>query len=161
MTNPGIVPISSVVVVDDNGTPGNTADDFNPTFVSGDINNNGLLDFNETWTYTATSIVAAGQTTRIAKVTATSSTTTVVKSVPASYFGVVPHADFNGNAIVDAGDYVLWRKNSGLTSGATLAKGDANADAAVNNTDYNLWRGCSDQRRAPAAGRRSSRSPRW
>jgi hypothetical protein len=140
VTNPGIVPLS-VSVVDDNGTPADTADDFNATYVSGDINSNGLLDFNETWTYTATSTVAAGQTTHIGKVTAISSTTTIVKSDPANYFGVVPHADFNGDATVDASDYVLWRKNSGLASGATLAQGDANTDGAVNNTDYNLWRG--------------------
>ena len=141
VTNPGIVPLSGVSVVDDNGTPGNAADDFNPTLVSGDVNSNGQLDAGETWTYTATPIVAAGQTTRIGKVTATSSTTTVVKSDPANYFGVVPHADFNGDGIVDARDYVIWRKNSGLTSGATLAQGDANADGMVNSTDYNLWRG--------------------
>ena len=54
VTNPGTVPLSNVVVRDDNGTPGNTADDFLPAFTGGDTNNNGLLDPGETWTYTAT-----------------------------------------------------------------------------------------------------------
>src|SRR4029078_820736 len=52
VTNPGNVPISNVSLTDDNGTPGNTADDFHPTFVSGDTNNDGKLDVTETWTYT-------------------------------------------------------------------------------------------------------------
>jgi hypothetical protein len=96
----------------------------------------------------------AGQTTRIGKVTAISSTTTIIKSDPASYFGVAANADFNGDAIVDAGDYVIWRKNSGLASGAARAQGDANADGTVNNTDYNLWRGQFGS--APGAGNGSS-----
>src|SRR5206468_8015701 len=41
-------------------TPGNTADDFHPTFTGGDTNGNGLLDLGETWMYTATVIVQAG-----------------------------------------------------------------------------------------------------
>ena len=57
VTNRGTVPLSSVTVSDDNGTPGNTADDFSPVFVGGDTNNNGLLDIGETWTYTATGTV--------------------------------------------------------------------------------------------------------
>ena len=52
----------------------------------------------------------------------------------------VPNVDFNADMAVDAGDYVTWRKNSGITSGATLGQGDANGDGAVNGTDYNLWR---------------------
>lgn len=140
LTNPGIVPLSIVSVVDDNGTPGNAADDFNATFANGDINSNGQLDAGETWTYTATQIVAAGQTTRSGRVTATSSTTTVIKTDPANYFGIAPNADFNGDTFVDSSDYVIWRKNSGLTSGAVLAQGDANGDGAVDMADYDIWR---------------------
>ena len=44
VTNTGNVPLASVMVVDDNGTPGDPADDFNPIFVGGDTNSNGLLD---------------------------------------------------------------------------------------------------------------------
>lgn len=57
------------------------------------------------------------------------------------FFGVSAlNADFNGDAIVDAADYVTWRKNNGLSSGATQSQGDANDDGAVNNTDYGIWR---------------------
>lgn len=42
---------ADVVVTDDNGTAGDTSDDFNPAFVGGDLNGNSLLDVGETWLY--------------------------------------------------------------------------------------------------------------
>ena len=51
-----LVPLSSVVITDDNGTPGNTADDFNPTLSSGD-NGNSIVDPGEIWTFTASRLV--------------------------------------------------------------------------------------------------------
>ncbi|HTH07847.1 MAG TPA: hypothetical protein VL916_18340, partial [Ilumatobacteraceae bacterium] len=54
--NTGNTPIS-VSLVDDNGTPGNAADDFAPTFVGGDTNGNGLLDPDEVWLYSYSSTV--------------------------------------------------------------------------------------------------------
>ena len=44
----------------------------------------------------------------------------------------------------------MWRKNSGITSGATHAQGDANNDGAVNDTDYTIWR--TQYGSLPAAG---------
>ncbi|AFY38467.1 Cna B domain protein [[Leptolyngbya] sp. PCC 7376] len=44
---------ADVVVTDDNGTAGDTSDDFTATYVSGDDNNNGFLDTDETWLYTS------------------------------------------------------------------------------------------------------------
>ena len=54
VTNQGNAAIAGVVVTDDNRTPGNTSDDFNPSFTGGDTDSDGLLDVSETWTYTAT-----------------------------------------------------------------------------------------------------------
>jgi hypothetical protein len=59
------------------------------------------------------------------------------------YFGVAPiapNADFNADTNIDGRDYVIWRKNSGIPSGATLEQGDANGDGAVDDTDYDYWR---------------------
>src|SRR5262249_42010308 len=69
VTNTGSVPLTNVVVVDDNGTPGFADDDFNPAQVLGDgttsansshnvgdLNNNGALDPAEIWYYSATVI---------------------------------------------------------------------------------------------------------
>ena len=69
--NTGNVSLASVVVLDDNGTPGNPADDFNPVFTGGDTNNNTWLDLGEVWTYEASSTVLEGQYTNIATTTGT------------------------------------------------------------------------------------------
>ncbi|HAX77735.1 MAG TPA: hypothetical protein DCY88_18330, partial [Cyanobacteria bacterium UBA11372] len=53
VSNTGASALSNVVVKDDNGTPDDGADDFTPTYVSGD-NGNGLLDPGEVWKYSAT-----------------------------------------------------------------------------------------------------------
>jgi hypothetical protein len=66
VTNLGNVPLGQVVVLDDNGTPGDTADDFTPTLVGGDTDNDGFLDLNETWTYHAAGTAQAGQYAAIA-----------------------------------------------------------------------------------------------
>jgi hypothetical protein len=48
--------------------------------------------------------------------------------------------DYNGDGKVDAADYVMWRKHSGLTGGATAADGDGNGDGNVTTSDLGLWR---------------------
>ena len=61
MTNEGNAAIAGVVVTDDNLTPGNTGDDFNPSFTGGDTDSDSLLDVGETWTYTATHTVTQAE----------------------------------------------------------------------------------------------------
>ncbi len=74
VTNPGVIALANVVVVDDNQTPGNTADDYSPTptlaggFNVGDENQNNILENGETWLYTASRVVEAGQHTNNAAV---------------------------------------------------------------------------------------------
>jgi Dockerin type I domain len=46
--------------------------------------------------------------------------------------------DFNGNGIVDAADYVVWRKTAGQ-SGTNLSA-DVNENGAVDQSDYEIWR---------------------
>ncbi|MGB6042205.1 MAG: SdrD B-like domain-containing protein, partial [Pirellulales bacterium] len=96
VTNPGTVALASVVVSDDNGTPGNLGDDFLPTpvlngaFNIGDTNTDNLLDTGETWLYSAARVVTAGQYTNIAKVTGVDSTNTsnmVMDDDPSNHFG--------------------------------------------------------------------------
>lgn len=57
VTNTGDVPVDITSIVDDSGTPGSGGDDLSLgagiSFVSGDTNGNGLLDTDETWTYSA------------------------------------------------------------------------------------------------------------
>lgn len=46
--------------------------------------------------------------------------------------------DFNGDGVVDARDYVLWRNNHGNV-GLTQAA-DGNGDGLVNHLDYEIWK---------------------
>src|SRR5262249_16726875 len=48
---------------------------------------------------------------------------------------------YNGNGTVGAADdCVVWRKNKGITSGATASMGDGDGDGDVDDNDYNFWR---------------------
>ncbi|MDH3308712.1 MAG: carboxypeptidase regulatory-like domain-containing protein, partial [Acidimicrobiia bacterium] len=51
VSNPGLVALAVTSFIDDAGTPGDAADDFAPTYISGDVDNDGLLDSGETWFY--------------------------------------------------------------------------------------------------------------
>ncbi len=57
VVNTGDDPLHDVVVVDDNGTPGDeeqARDDILPAFVSGDEDEDGILDVDETWIFQTT-----------------------------------------------------------------------------------------------------------
>ncbi|TWT75837.1 hypothetical protein Pla123a_26200 [Posidoniimonas polymericola] len=55
----------------------------------------------------------------------------------------VESGDFNGDGLVDAADYTLWRSNDGAGTGTpgslTPADGDANGDGFVDADDYGVW----------------------
>ena len=95
VTNSGNVALANVDVVDDQGVT--------VTFVSGDTNNDGLLDVDETWTYIASTIVTVGQYTNIGTVVGEDATGTIADPVsdedPSNHFGVV--ADINIMKFVD------------------------------------------------------------
>ena len=88
VSNTGQSPATGVGLVDDNGTPNNPADDFVPTYLSGDLNGNGLLDVGETWLYTASGVAISGLYCNTATVSATG---VASDTDPACYTGsVVP-----------------------------------------------------------------------
>ncbi len=60
VVNTGNVALANVTVTDDAGTATDPADDFTATYVSGDSNEDGLLDLDETWEFTASGVVTAG-----------------------------------------------------------------------------------------------------
>jgi uncharacterized repeat protein (TIGR01451 family) len=83
VTNTGNVPLSNVTVTDN--VAGVT-----PIYVSGDANNNGLLDVNEVWLFSASGIAVAGQYVNIGTVTGTPPVgPNVTDSNPSHYFGDV------------------------------------------------------------------------
>jgi hypothetical protein len=142
VTNTGNVPLGSVQVWDDNGTPGDTGDDFQAEYQSGDDNFSEYLETNETWTLTVTRTVAAGQFSGAGRAIGFDPVFEEVQATdPTNYFGALAgNADFNGDTIVDSSDFVIWRKNNGITSGATHGQGDANGDGAVDQADYAVYR---------------------
>ena len=97
--------LKTVTLVDDNGTVGNTSDDFVPAPVTiiaggkvyntGDVNKDGLLDRTETWLYSATRAVGEGAYSNYATVSAVNSSTnvTVWDDDPANIFGTVARID--------------------------------------------------------------------
>ena len=82
--NTGNVPLANVQVRDDAGTPGNTADDFFATFVSGDTNDNEMLDVNEIWTFQATRVATLGSYQNIATATGNDANDTQVSDSDSS-----------------------------------------------------------------------------
>jgi hypothetical protein len=141
LTNTGNVPLSNVIVVDDNGTPGNPADDFNATYGSGDTSLDGMLGLAENWVFFAQRPVTAGQHTSLGTALGEDSISQIAgDSDPTNYFGAAPdnNADFNANGVVDAADYAIWRKHNG-TSVPAGTLGDADGNGEVNDLDYDSW----------------------
>ncbi len=155
--NTGNVSLANVTVSDDNGTSAIPGDDFNPSFTGGDTNNNNLLDLGETWTYSATSTVQAGQYTNIATTTGTpvyppgtDQPGTPVPGLdpptdtdPANYFGQATASlgnfvweDLNANGRQDAGEPgvsgVLVTLTGGGADGVIGTPDDTTATATTN-----------------------------
>lgn len=64
-----------------------------------------------------------------------------------------PAGDYNHNHVVDAADYVLWRKTLGQVGGGLAA--DGNGNGVIDAGDYPVWRGQFGQ----SAGSGSVSSP--
>ncbi len=113
VTNTGNVSLSNVSITDDRVA--------NITYVSGDVDNDNVLDLTETWTYTATGTAVAGDYTNIGTVTApftdsVGNTETATASDPSNYFGANP--GININKITDngavQGDGILVQEGSAI-----------------------------------------------
>jgi parallel beta-helix repeat protein/predicted outer membrane repeat protein len=66
--------------------------------------------------------------------------------IPAAVFG-----DYNGNGVVDASDYVVWRRTLNATGVPAFTGADGDGDGAVDQDDYGVWRAHFGQT-VPAAG---------
>jgi len=123
VSNPGNVPLSGIVVTDDNGTSGDTSDDFNPTPVMsggynvGDTNTDGLLDPGEIWQYSAKGVAAKGQYGNMSVVIGLSPTEKkVMDEDPSHYYAKCscdppPIADFTADVTHGIGTLCVQFKN--------------------------------------------------
>jgi rhamnogalacturonan lyase-like protein len=59
-------------------------------------------------------------------------------AAPKIFFGGELKGDYNTDGIVDAADYIVWRRNVGNTSDL---RADGDHDGVVGNGDYTVWRG--------------------
>jgi hypothetical protein len=113
---------------------------FNP---AGDtINYAGVTDTDTFASTPADGVMSLNYTSSI-------STATIATNSPRNYAGggssvnlpppVVPTGDYNGNHVVDAADYTLWRDTLGqsVATPGTLADGDKSG--TIDNGDYTFW----------------------
>jgi GH35 family endo-1,4-beta-xylanase len=68
------------------------------------------------------------------------------------YSVAVAPGDFNTDGVVDAGDYVLWRKTFGSEQDL---RGDANGDLVVDDEDYEVWRSSFGRTYVNASGQQA------
>src|SRR5919202_827316 len=138
VSNTGNVPLSYVSVTDNKeGSITNR--------ISGDTNNNNLLDTNEVWTYTKTGTAQAGSYSNIGNVTGSYNGTPVTASDPSSYFGAAPSFTiekltngFDGKEIL-AGKPITWTyevTNTGNVNLSNIQVKDDNGTPANTSDDF-------------------------
>jgi hypothetical protein len=94
--NSGDKPISNIEVIDNNKTPDDPSDDFNPDPILDDMNNNvgdtdgdGLLDPDEVWLFSFSEKAQLGKQTNVATATGLTESGLLTKDIdPANYLGV-------------------------------------------------------------------------
>jgi uncharacterized repeat protein (TIGR01451 family) len=148
VTNTGNQTLTNVSLIDDNFTPSDTSDDFNPTFDSSSDDGNGVLDVGETWEYTAshtvtqTEIDSGADLVNVA--TADSDETTpktdneTVDVVQNPNFSIVKEADVT--SVDGAGDvinYTYTVTNTGNVSLTNVSLIDDNFTAGDTSDDFN------------------------
>lgn len=124
VTNVGNVALANVTVTDSD--PGVT-----PVYASGDTNNNGLLDLDEVWVFTATGIATRDDYRNTATASGTFGTQTVTDTDGSSYFGADPkltivkttgNADKNDDGLtILAGREITWFYQVSNTGNVALA----------------------------------------
>jgi hypothetical protein len=67
--------------------------------------------------------------------------------------------DYNQNNVVDAADYVLWRKTLGTTGVPAFSGADGDGDTIIDQDDYNVWRQNFGNTLPPGTGRGDSQAP--
>lgn len=149
--NNGNLALSNIVVTDDNGTPLDTNDDFDATYVSGDTDLDGKLDTNETWIFSASGTAGEGEYHNIATVSGDwafgANSGSVSSFEEDCYVGVKPEIAVvkmtNGTddlcPVVAVGDTVTWTytiTNPGDIGLTNITLTDDNGTPLDTNDDF-------------------------
>ena len=51
-----------------------------------------------------------------------------------------PNGDYNGNLVVDAADYVVWRETLDEPASPMGSGADGNANGTIDDGDYDFWK---------------------
>ncbi|HEX5471643.1 MAG TPA: dockerin type I repeat-containing protein [Lacipirellulaceae bacterium] len=62
---------------------------------------------------------------------------TYIRSTPAA---ALTTGDYNGNGVVDAADYVIWRKTLNQSASPQGSGADGNSNGQIDAGDYSFWR---------------------
>jgi hypothetical protein len=142
VTNPGDLELSNITVRDDNGTPGNTADDFTPHaildagFNVGDTDRDGKLDVDEAWLFVKKDRADRGHHVNIGEATGQACDGTVVRDTDAANYTAGNPYCFgwggNGHDRDDDDDDRNWRwddeRDGGHDSGGSSPNDDDDCD---------------------------------
>ncbi len=145
------------VEVDDNGTPGDTTDDFLANVESIDIGADGNLDRANIDLDAAGNVYLSSNITERLQVFSPGGSWTAITNSNGTFslvpFGIPPGTagDYNNDAVVDAADYVVWRKLLG-TNTQLQNEGDGVTPGMVTDEDYTTWRTNFGSVTPPGAG---------
>ena len=124
VSNDGSLALTVSEITDDFGTADDAGDDFTPAFVSGDTNQDGVLDPDETWLYTSAGVVdyqvVAGQHANVATVIGipVNGSGTVTDADAAHWLGVSEATASIGNFVWnDLLEGVDGKSNNGVGNG--------------------------------------------
>jgi hypothetical protein len=80
-------------------------------------------------------------------------------TIEANSLVIVRPGDYNQNDVVDAADYVLWRKSVGTTGIPAYSAADGDGDTTIDPDDFGVWRAHFGQALSPPAAGTGGDSP--
>ncbi|MGI9456644.1 MAG: PEP-CTERM sorting domain-containing protein [Aeoliella sp.] len=129
------------IQIDNNGTPNDTSDDFLSNVDSISLETVGRTLRNQIGLDAAGNVYSIDNLTERLQVFSPGGNTLATTSSGGTFDVqtiVAIDGDFNGDGMVTALDYVIWRNNLGATEDGSILSGNGNG-GTVDETDYELW----------------------
>lgn len=130
------------LIIDDNGTPGDTSDDFISNISSIPIEDAGRTHRIQIDTDAAGNVVIIDNLTERLQVWSPGGETLAITTSGGMFSVTTPGGglagDYNGDGLVDAIDYAIWRETLGDT--VTAGEGaDGNGNGVIDSGDFTTW----------------------